>query len=234
MKVIIIPGLFGGLERRYYVPLAGIFGQTDFEIFRAGADWNPAKIANSIRQIGGKKVVICLSLGAMVGNMVANDKDTDVYCVCPFLGNEFNRRTYPRKLRVFFRGLAVICMIIAWPFKWHRWFPLFGGTRPDGHFLSVYAIFQQLWYSFRKTPKEIRNFSGVVYSRGDTTVDPGTIKNYFPNAIAAKRPNGEDPRHSNFRGDGDKFGKAKVAVSGNGVGEDAKAYIAALSSLLHS
>lgn len=227
-KIIVVMGLFGGLAKQYYAPLAEIFGQTDFEIFRAGADWNPAEIANKIRQIKGEKVVICLSLGAMVGNIVANDEKTDVYYICPFLGYEFNRRAYRRKLRVFFRGLAAVCMAITKLFEWHRWYPPFGGTKPDGHFLSAYAICRQLWYSFGKTP-EVNQASGVIYSEGDTTVDPEVIKKYFPGAIVAKRADGGEPYHANFREEGRSFGKAKTTAGVSVIGEDAKAYASALA-----
>lgn len=230
-KVFIVPGLFGGLAKKNYEPLAELFGTKKFEIIRAGSDWRPQRLANIIRQNEEEKVVVCLSLGATVGNLLANDSKTTVYHICPFIGNGFNRRVYPQKLRLLFRGLAFVCMAITKPFKNHRWYPLFGGTRPDGHFLSLYAIFQQLWYSFDKTP-EIYQVAGVVFSDGDKTVSPEIVKKRFQNTIVAKRADGKNPSHCNFRKKNEKFGKKSRAKASEELGEDAKAYILALSSLI--
>ena len=46
--IVVIPGLFGGVSKKHYRPLAEMFGSEDFLLFRAGADWEPMNIAEQI------------------------------------------------------------------------------------------------------------------------------------------------------------------------------------------
>lgn len=232
MPLIIVPGLFGGLARRYYQPLAALLGHDDFLLFRAGTDWDPASMAAEIRQLKGHKQVVCLSLGAMVGNLLADDEDTEVFYLCPYLGTDFiNRRQkgYAIRFQRLFKALATALAVIAKPFRRHRWYPLWGGTKPDGWFLSVYAICEQLKYAFSETPA-INLVDGVVYSYGDSVVEPTAASITSFNSVEAKTADGKGPSHANLREEGESFGST-TADHGN-LSSDAEAYLAAFADML--
>lgn len=229
--VIIVPGLFGGIASKYYKPLAKMLGSDDFLLFRAGADWEPDEIADEIRQIEGAKKVVCLSCGAMIGNLLAGEKNTMVFYICPYIGADFiNRNRTAYALRRFYRILASVAMAVSRPFMRHRWYPLFGGTKMDGWFLSTYAICKQLKYAFSKTPS-ISRVDGVIYSYGDKFVEPNVASAMSLNAVVARTASGEGPAHINLRHKGEKFGSTARADSAE-LSDDAVAYIAAFSQML--
>lgn len=254
-QVIIVPGLFGGLSYEHYRPIANLFKTENYNVVRPGRDWNPVGIAADIKQLSGHKTVVCLSLGAIIGDLLAGDENITVYYVCPYLGASFiNRRekTYAHRLRRVFRTTASVLMKLVSPFKWHRWYPLFGGTKPDGWFLSAYAIFEQLWYAFRETP-EFNLVDGTVLSLGDEVVEPREAAKTSKNVVKAWTVSGTAPSHVNLRREGEKFGrrasktareKAKMetkfktlaeltrVLEPDPLSEDAKAYLSALSELI--
>lgn len=234
MKVIIVLGLFGGIERRYYQTLAKACGSDgkDFLILRAGSDWNPQEMAEKIRQIEGRKRVICLSLGALVGNIIAGDTDTEVYYMCPYLGAEFMNRancSIQFTFRHVLRALACILVAVTWPFKWHCWYPLWGGCRPDKEFLSLYAVFKQLRDVCSAAPKIIP-VDGVVYSLGDTFVEPEMAKKTAKRRFVVKWKNGGGPSHCKLSEK--EFGAIKAVSNDEELGNEGKAYIRAFSMML--
>lgn len=228
--IIVVPGLFGGLASKYYTPLTKLLGSDQFLLFRAGADWNPNAIAADIKRIEGKKKVICFSCGAMIGNLLTEDKDTDVFYICPCLGREFLRGRLLHILSPALRILAFIFMGISKPFAQHRWYPLYGGTKLDNWFLSLYAISKQFSYIFDKTPS-IKSVNGVIYSTGDRVINPTAVAKMFPRAIAAWTTDQKGPEHINLREDGEKFGSTTTSQNGN-LSSDAKAYLNAFQSLI--
>lgn len=228
--IIVVPGLFGGLASKYYKPLAKLLGSDQFLLFRAGSDWEPSKIAADIKRIEGKKKVICFSCGAMIGNLLADDTNIDVFYVCPCLGREFLRGKLLCALSPALRVLAFIFMGISKPFAQHRWYPLWGGTKLDNWFLSLYAISKQFSYIFDRAPLA-KSVNGVIYSTGDKIINPTAVAKIFPNAIAAWTTDQKGPEHINLREDGEKFGSAATSQNGN-LSNDAIAYLTAFRSLI--
>lgn len=234
--VIVIPGLFGGVSKKYYRPLAKMLGSDDFLLLRAGSDWEPKDIAKRIRQIEGHKILICLSCGAIVGNILATDDDVEVYYICPYIGVNFINRKEKicvYKLRHFFRGLASVLMAITKPFKWHRWYPLYGGTKPDGWFLSVYAICKQFKYAFGEI-QDINTVDGTILSYGDNVVEPTAAIKTSSNVIVAMTAGKSGPSHVNLRAEGEKFGAIRSDVSDTdaNMSEDAEAYLTAFAEII--
>lgn len=241
-KIYLVPGALAGTEQKFYQPLVDViidnYGRWPVENLRAGEDWDPQEFANQIRNDGAeKKVLICISLGALVGNIVANDEDTDVYYVCPYLGVDSVRKNAAVCI---FRGVISltmsVIMFISKPFKKHRFWPLFGGTKPDGWFLSIYAIARQ--YKAAATNAHIKKnkVDGVVYSLGDKIVDPEVAASLTNYAAGASRGSGEYPKHANFRPD--KVGRfllrafSKPPISS--YSSDGDAYRKAFSSVVHA
>lgn len=228
--IIIVPGLFGGLSKKSYMPLAKTFGAKDFLLFRAGADWNPEAIAMDISNISGHKIVICLSCGALIGNLLAGHPGTEVFYMCPCLGRDFLRNKVIRRLSPFLRIISLVFMAITKPLAWHRWYPLYGGTKPDGWHLSLYAIIKQFAYILSKTPL-IKPVSGVVYSLGDNSIDPNSVLAAFPDAVSAWTVDHNSPAHINLRSEGSQFGHIGTDQSDK-PGRDAEAYIEAFRKIL--
>ena len=111
---------------------------------------------------------------------------------------------------------------------------MFGGTKPDGWFLSIYAIARQ--YKAAATNARIKKnkVDGVVYSLGDKIVDPDVAASLTNYAAGASRGSGEYPKHANFRPD--KVGRfllrafSKPPVSS--FSSDGDAYRKAFSSVV--
>ena len=232
--IVVIPGLFGGVSKKHYRPLAEMFGSEDFLLFRAGADWEPMDIAEQIREIDGYKVLVCLSCGAIIGNLLANDSDTEVYYICPYVGADFinrEKKAYVYRMRHLFGAVASVLVVVTRPFKNHRWYPLYGGTKPDGWFLSIYAICKQLKYAFSDVPT-VNRVDGLVLSYGDSVVEPTMAIRTSSNAVVAKTACGKYPAHVNLRDEGEKFGSTNISQNGR-LSEDAKAYLSAFGNMLN-
>lgn len=248
-KLVIVMGFLGGTKRSHYKPMiddvlrstkaiGSKYYDFDFETiyYLPDSDWNPDRIADAIVDMNGDhKVVICLSCGAIVGNKVAAKRHTnvDVYYICPVLGREF--LAFRQKwLLGLLRPIIGLLMLVSMPFMKHQWWPIFGGTKPDGNFLSIYAILKQLWYVFRQSGRIIKDVDGVIYSAGDRTVDNDMVVKTFKNhveAIGTYRP----PLHANFRPNNIKrFERNAQYGVENGRSNDAEAYTDALSELIYS
>jgi hypothetical protein len=239
-KIFLVPGALAGTEQRFYQPLIDVikssYGDWPVENLRAGEDWNPAEFASQIRKDDAeKKVLICISLGSLVGNILANDEDTDVYYVCPYLGVDSVRRNSAVSI---FRGvinvLMSIIMFISKPFKKHRFWPLFGGTKPDGWFLSIYAIARQYKAASTNAGITKNKVDGVVYSLGDKIVDPDIAASLTNYAAGAMRGSGDYPKHANFRPD--KVGRFLLRAFSkkplSNYSSDGEAYRKAFSSVV--
>lgn len=213
-ELYVIKGFLGGTQNRYYDDTMNAIAEkyhcNSICYIVPETDWNPEAIANEIARINSDKIVVCLSCGAVVGNMLARMKirgevlgDMKIFYICPVVGREsltLYEKPIMRPLMSLVFVLVLILRMLSKPFKWHLWYPLFGGTKPDGNMMSIYAVLTQLWYCLH-SGSIVYDVDGVVCSPIDKTASLHRIRENFINIIVAIRTDGEYPLHVNFRPD---------------------------------